>query len=180
MIRSVICILHYREICHRLSMGARSRPWEAAWLTKIWRSSAASTKRKGDRGSPCLTPLLHLKNFPGIPLSRTAVQAEFRMLVTHRIQLSGKPRLDMICNITWCSTKSNAFSKSSFRMVASLLDWWHWWMYSKHQAKQSWIVLDLIKPYWFLWINPIISVCSLSARILVTNFGATFISEIGL
>jgi hypothetical protein len=45
---------------------------------------------------------------------------------------------------------SKAFSKSNYRMMASFLDYWHSWICSKLQAKQSWIVLVLIKPYWFL------------------------------
>jgi hypothetical protein len=28
-------------------------------------------KRRGERGSPCLTPLVHLKSFPAVPLRRT-------------------------------------------------------------------------------------------------------------
>jgi hypothetical protein len=40
------------------------------------RISAPIAKRRGDKGSPCLTPLLQGKNFPGTPLRRTAVEAE--------------------------------------------------------------------------------------------------------
>ena len=44
-----------------------------------------------------------------------------------------------------------AFSKSNFSIIISLFDCWYWWIYSNAHAKQSWIVLVLIKPYWFLW-----------------------------
>jgi hypothetical protein len=33
--------------------------------------SAAKTKSKGDRGSPCLTPLLHLMGLPSTPFKST-------------------------------------------------------------------------------------------------------------
>jgi hypothetical protein len=162
------------------AIGAWMMFGEAAWLIRTCNSSAASTKTRGDKGSPCLTPLLQLKNFPETPWRWTVVEAELRILVTQWIQLAGRPRLDMTWMIAWCSTKSKAFSKSSFKIMISLLDWWHWWRYSKHQARQSWMVLDLMKPYWFLWTKLIISAYNLSAIILVTSLGARFMREMGL
>ena len=44
--------------------------------------SAQMTKRYGDIGSPCLTPLLHLFFFPATLLRKTEVEAEFKILVT--------------------------------------------------------------------------------------------------
>jgi hypothetical protein len=60
-------------------IGAWRRFWEAAVLIDICRSSTASTNSKGESGSPCRTPLLHLKYFPETPLSRTAVEAEHKI-----------------------------------------------------------------------------------------------------
>jgi hypothetical protein len=44
-------------------------------FTKDCNTSAARTKRRGDKGSPCLTPLLHLKVAPGIPFKSIAEEA---------------------------------------------------------------------------------------------------------
>jgi hypothetical protein len=57
---------------------------------------------------------------------------------------------------------------------------WHKWRYSKDQAKQSWIVLDLINPYWLRWIMPLITPWSLIAKIFVRSLMEQFIGEIGL
>jgi len=160
-------------------IGACSKLREAALLTKIWSNSAAITNKSGDKGSPCLTPLLHLKDFPGTPLSNTADQVpEFRMFFIQFIHMLGKPKWFLISKIAWCSTVSNAFSKSSLSIMTSLLNWWHWWMYSKLHAKQSWMVLVLMKKYWFLCTSLIITICNMSARILVSNLRLMFIKEI--
>jgi hypothetical protein len=52
------------------------------------------------------------------------------------------------CKITLCSNLSKAFSKSSFRITISFFDWWQRWRNWNVQARQSWIVLPLIKPSW--------------------------------
>jgi hypothetical protein len=161
-------------------MGGWSKFKEATWLTSTYSSSAANTKSRGERGSSCLTPLLHLKRFPGTPFSRTVVDLEFRILSIELIQISGRPSWAIINKITWCSTRSKAFSKSNYRIIAFLLEWWHWWMYSKHQTRQSWIVLVQMKPYWFLCTRLLISLCNLSARILIISLGEIFIKEMGL
>ena len=96
------------------------------------------------------------------------------------IECSLKPLCSIILRIVSCSTVSNAFSKSNLRMNSSCLDWLHWCRYSKVQAKQSWIALDLMKPYWFLWISFMITFCNLSAKTLVTNFSEQLSREIGL
>lgn len=51
---------------------------------------------------------------------------------------------------------------------------------SNAQARQSWIVLDFINPYCFLWIKEIIDGCNLFARSLVIIFIEVLRSEIGL
>ena len=53
-------------------------------------------------------------------------------------------------------------------------------MYSKAQARQSWIDLDFMKPYWFLWMRGMIRACSISAINFVINLSTEFRSEIGL
>ena len=45
---------------------------------------------------------------------------------------------------------------------------------------QSWMDLDLRKPYGFLWIHVRITLCSLFAKSLVRNLRQVFVREIGL
>lgn len=77
------------------------------------------------------------------------------------------------------SMVSKAFSKSSLRRIISLLDCSHWWMYSKDQAKQSWIVLPLINPYWFVWTSLRITPCIVSAISFVKIFKLIIIKDMG-
>lgn len=53
-------------------------------------------------------------------------------------------------------------------------------MYSKLQARQSWIERERMKPYWFLCTSLSITGCNLSARILVRIFKLMFNNEMGL
>jgi hypothetical protein len=80
------------------------------------------TNNKGDSGSPCLTPLLHLKNLPGTPFRSTADEPDDKIQWIQDIHLSGKLKCCNISRIVECSTVSNAFSKSNLRIIASLLD----------------------------------------------------------
>ena len=145
----------------------------------VARNLQPKTKRRGDRGSPCLTPLLHWNLFPSFPLRRTEEVVVERMFLIHVIHLFPKLIASWIVVIALCSTLSNAFSKSSFTMT-TFLDWWQRCIYSKAQARQSWMVLVLINPYWFLWIKGIMILCNLLARIFVSSFMQVFKSEIGL
>ena len=111
--------------------------WENIWLTTDCKRSAAITKRRGERGSPYLTPHLHSNCLLGMPLSNTEEDPDERISLTHPIHLSSKPLCLSICKITSCSTVSKAFAKSSFRMMIGLFDCLHWWIYSKAQAKLS-------------------------------------------
>lgn len=130
-------------------------------------------------GSPCRTPLLHLNSFPTVPFMRTEEVAEDRRSCAHWIHFSGNPLALNICSTTTCSIRSKAFSKSNFRMMISLLDWWQWCKYSKAHPKQSWIVLPLTNPYWFWWTTSIETPCNLFARSLDTIFGEVFRRDIG-
>jgi len=76
------------------------------------------------RGSPCLTPLLHLNIFPSVPLSRIEDLPEVRIFSIQFIHFAGKPLCFMTWRLTWCSTLSKAFSKSSFRITISFLECW--------------------------------------------------------
>jgi hypothetical protein len=45
-------------------MGRLSKPMEVALLRIDYSKSATMTKRRGKRGSPCLTPLFVVNSFP--------------------------------------------------------------------------------------------------------------------
>lgn len=106
------------------SIGRLIIPLSLAWLRIDWSISAARTKRRGERGTPCLTPLLQWTIFPGNPLRRTEEFLEFKTDLIHSIHLFPNPYLDMICKSASCSILLNVFSKSSLRMINSFLDLW--------------------------------------------------------
>jgi len=112
-----------------------------------WSKSAAKTKSRGERGSPCLTPLLQWKVLPGTPFNRTVDVPELRMELIPDHHFMSKPLCAITSKITLCSILSKAFSKSSFRTIISFFEWWHRWRYSNDHAMQSWMVLVLMKPY---------------------------------
>ena len=163
-----------------IEIGRFSNPSFFALLIIVCRRFAASTKRRGDRGSPYLSPLLQWKVFPGTPLRSTEEVPEFSMSWIHPTHLVPKPLCRRIWSIAGCSIMSKAFSKSSLRMINFFLEVLQMCKYSKAQTRQSWIVLVLIKPYWFLCTNLMMTFCNLSARILVISLMEQFKSEMGL
>jgi len=90
-------------------------------LITYCRSSAAKIKRRGERGSPCLTPLSHLNCLPGTPFSRMEVYPEEKSILIHYSHLSGKPMVLIISSIAECSTVSKALAKSNSRIMISFL-----------------------------------------------------------
>ncbi len=72
-------------------IGWDSTPTSWALLIMDWSRSAARTKRRGERGSPCFTPRRQLKLVPGTPLSSTEVDEVEIISVTHLIQVLLKP-----------------------------------------------------------------------------------------
>jgi len=87
------------------------------------KSSAVNTNKRGDRGSPCLTPLLHWNYFPGTPFNKTEELAVDNITDTHLIQSFRKPIANIMSAMVVCSTVSKAFEKSSFKIMISLLVW---------------------------------------------------------
>jgi hypothetical protein len=88
-------------------IGLVNRPKEQALLTILCSNSAPRTKSNGESGSPCLTPLLHLKEFPGTPLSSTEECAEEKIICIHCSHFSGNP-IHFIMDIkVECSIESN-------------------------------------------------------------------------
>jgi hypothetical protein len=60
--------------------GCLITPKSQALLTIDCNRSAAKTNKSGERGSPCLTPLLQLKGLPGFPLRRIEDVPDFNRL----------------------------------------------------------------------------------------------------
>jgi hypothetical protein len=113
-------------------------------------------------------------------LSNTLEDLVERMLLIQEIQVCPKPLASNNFRMVECSILSKAFSKSSFSVTISFLDWWHRCRYSNAQAKQSWMVLCLRNPYWFLWMREVIMVYSLLAKSVVIIFMEALSNEIGL
>ncbi|WVZ51779.1 hypothetical protein U9M48_002890 [Paspalum notatum var. saurae] len=86
-------------------MATLGSPRAGALFGTCCKRSAAVTNNRGDKGSPCLTPLLRMED--------TAVDEDIS---------SGKPVALIIEIIQECSTVSNAFAKSSLRIIISLLE----------------------------------------------------------
>lgn len=107
-----------------LDKGWFKTPASQALLITVYKRSAAKTNNKGDSGSPCLTPLLHEKDFPGTPFKRTEEVPDLSMTLTHSIHLLGKALNFIMSKIAWCSSLSKAFSKSNFKMTISFFEWW--------------------------------------------------------
>jgi hypothetical protein len=105
-------------------IGRFKRCWSLALLRSVCNKSAASTNKRGERGSPCLTPLLQWKVFPGTPFRRMVEIPELKIEDIHCNQVALKPLCSIICNIVWCSILSNAFSKSNLRIMSSFCDLW--------------------------------------------------------
>jgi len=144
----------------------------------LCRWSIARTKGRGDRGSPCLTPLLDSKSLPGKPFRRTDDVPEERMSFIQWFHFPRKPLATKISKMASCSTVSKALAKSNFRRIIFLLERWHWWRYSKAHVKKSCIDLPCRNPYWFLCITLRITFCSLMPSI--KNFMAELSRDIGL
>jgi hypothetical protein len=84
--------------------------------------SAAIAKRRGERGSPYLTPILQMKSFPAVPLRSTEEVAVERRSLIQQIHLFGKPLACNMAKRVECSVRSKAFSKSNLRITISYLD----------------------------------------------------------
>jgi hypothetical protein len=68
-------------------------------VQKSFQKFCCHDKSKGDKGSPCLTPLVQWQVFPGTPLSRTNEVRELKMLFFQLNQVSLEPFCCIICNI---------------------------------------------------------------------------------
>jgi hypothetical protein len=84
---------------------------------------SGNCKKKWGEMIPYLTPLVHLKSFPAVPLRSTEEVAVDNSSSIYLNHFGGKPLACSISKMVECSTRSKAFSKSSFRIIISLLEW---------------------------------------------------------
>ena len=140
-VSSAYCTIRKSRLDYK-SIGLLINPLFIAEFTKVYRKSAASTKSRGERGSPCLTPLLQWIVLPGTPFRRILVVPDEKMLGIQEIQVWPKPLCLRMSRMNSCSSLSKVFSKSSLRMITFFLEWWQMCRYSKAHARQSCIVLD--------------------------------------
>jgi hypothetical protein len=119
---SIINILNHWKRGILIMRKRRKEVPQGILMIQHWRRSAAIAKRRGERGSPCLTPLLHLNSFPTVPFNQTEEVATPKISKTQCNHLSEKPLALSISRIRECSIKSKVFSKSNLRTTISLLE----------------------------------------------------------
>lgn len=129
------------KLKHELSRSPLSTPRETILLN----TSATRSKRRGESGSPCLSPLLEAMSLPAIPLVPTEDLEKEKILEMMRIQFGLKPLCLRTEIIRSQLTESKAFAKPSL-MVQRGSDTYSWKeMTSWAAAAQSWRERFLIK-----------------------------------
>lgn len=104
------------------------------------------TKRKGERGSPCLMPRVREKGHEGMPFTRKEKLVEVIRLITHRTQVGLKPKAVSICWIYSQLSLSKAFERSSFRSIPPCFEWLRVCMISCERMTPSIICLPSTYP----------------------------------
>jgi len=64
-------------------IGSESNPCSFAELRSDYKKFAAKTKRRRDKRSPCLTPLLQWKTFPRTPFKSTDEVPKLKIKFIH-------------------------------------------------------------------------------------------------
>jgi hypothetical protein len=119
----VIIVLDDREWALRpLRKGGKDITKHAFSINDTLKQVSSNCKEEGGKRIPYLTPLLHKKSFPPVPLRSTKeVVVDNRSLI-HLSHLGGKPLASSISRTAECSMRSKAFSKSNLRIIIPLLD----------------------------------------------------------
>lgn len=109
----------YNEIlcCKGLWDNDSSSP-SSALATRCPSTSITNIKSIGDRGSPCLSPLLCRMVFPGIPLRSTWVDEVASKPLRTSLQICPKPSF---CNT---SKRKGQETESKALVMSSLFCWW--------------------------------------------------------
>ena len=92
------------------------RPCDLASTIKRLSPSMTKMKSKGEREQPCMMPHEALKNFEGVPLTKTVKFAEEIQAIIHLTPRRGMPIWIRMSLMYDQLTLSNAFTKSSFKM----------------------------------------------------------------
>ena len=100
-----------------LQLGWKANPFvRLAFLKSLDKYSMVSTKRSGDRGSPCLSPLWPLKNSPCCPLMFIEKCTEVIHFIIHLINRGGNLRASRSSFRKAQWTESKALWMSTFMM----------------------------------------------------------------
>lgn len=150
-------------------MGQERIPRVVALLIIYWRSSVAWTKRRGQRGPPLynsssVDKLLHCS-----PIEKNGVHSRLQNEIDPSTPFWRKPKSVDHVKDSIMLNRIKSFLKTSFKITISFFKWWHWWMNSHTQARQSWIVLFLMKLYWFLCTILRITSCNIFTSSLVMS-----------
>jgi hypothetical protein len=133
-----------------------------------------------DNGSPCLKPVKCLYHYPLHPLSRTAVDAVARSVVTQPRHLWPKPYCSNTSARKSQRTLSKALAMSSFKNKPGCLPLCsariRFWVYKK----LSWILILLMKALCALETRSFSSGVSLLAKHLENSFAMLWVKPIGL
>jgi hypothetical protein len=101
------------------------REWsEMVALRVLLSPSARIMKRKGERGSPCLMPLVSEKGLEGTPLIRMENRAEEVRLTIQETQVGSKPKARRVDLKQSQLILSKAFERSSFRSIPGVFVEW--------------------------------------------------------
>lgn len=90
-------------------------------ITRL-RHSTTRSKRKGDKGSPCLRPRFNLNGGVGDPLRRMDAEAEEIHEMIHFLQVAGKPIFPYFCmsSMVWSSKKTTSLLLIIFLSARSI------------------------------------------------------------
>ena len=145
-----------KRMCVRTSKGEilmpLMRPWDLASTIKRLSPSMTSMKSKGERGQPCLMPREALKNFEGVPLTRTTKIVEEIKAIIQLTPRRGMPIWIRMSLMYDQLTLSNAFTKSNFKMRAHIFLVFTVCRVSWIMPMGSTICLSFRKPYCSLEI----------------------------
>jgi hypothetical protein len=90
-------------------------PSLSSWSKSLESTSDPRIKRKGERGSPCLKPLLGENNPKGLPFKRMEKDEEEIQSSIHCSQIAWNPKFFITARIRFHSSLSKAFSISILR-----------------------------------------------------------------
>ena len=107
---------HIDPTCRPLNMSN-----SITFSSILFRTSTSKTNKKGDIGSPCLSPLPIFKGLDGAPLKKTQINAPERQDLMQPLNFWRNPIFSKTLPMLSQSIVSHAFSKSSFRRIPVFL-----------------------------------------------------------